>query len=169
MDGGSITLKNLTTMVVDAGYKQTGGAFTTDGSSLCDLYLNVGNRVAEFDGGTLSPGGTGFGGLKIDTQDGGGTTDKVNLHGVELDVNIKGNDRTMKSQLYCPNGTVDIGMTSKLVVKAVGAVQKNLTWYVILAKSIPNDFAMANKDFTAATGVTSSGPSADGTSYKLGS
>jgi hypothetical protein len=64
---------------------------------------------------------------------------------------------------------VNIGNTSKLVVTSVGAVQAGKQWLIINATSIPNDFAAANKDFTRAVGILSSGPTADGLWYQLGS
>jgi hypothetical protein len=156
MDGGSITLKNQGRMIVDAGYYQTGGTFTTNNptaNTRSYLYLNNTHRVAEFDGGTVSMGGAVYQALAIDTQDGGGATVTVNLHGAELDVTIKGDTSAIQNQLYCPNGTVDINNASKLVVTSGVAVKAMKTWTIILANGIPNDFTDANKDVTHATGV----------------
>jgi hypothetical protein len=72
-----------------------------------------------------------------------------------------------QDQLFCPNGTVDIGMTSKLVVTANPAVRAGHTWVIIQAKSIVSDFELQNETLPA--GITSWGPNGSKTGYLLGS
>jgi hypothetical protein len=157
MDGGSLTLKHGGELIVDYGYKQTGGDFQTDNSN-CYLYLDNNNRVAELDGGTLSMGDPShFERLYIETH--GNFTDVVKLHGVSLEMKIKGDDSLSLDQLWCPDATLDINLNSTLVVTNTlgGAVQSGKSWAIIFAQSLPDDFALGSKHLPA--GILLSGPS----------
>jgi hypothetical protein len=153
-DGGTFYLTTASSAVFDAGYKQTGGDFNVDAST-CVVELDTGNRIADFEGGTITFGGPlySYGLLWFKSGDGGCT---VNFHGVGITQHFDAaGDGNACDRIWVTSGQLDIDANATWrAVKDHDWTDGKTRWYFIrLDQPVGGRFAANNATWPGANGA----------------
>jgi hypothetical protein len=146
-DGGVFKMINGAIDVFDAGYEQTGGDCNIDSYINGNLmYFNSANRIAAFDGGTLTFGGAlgTYGTLDLDTRD-ANQNPSVQFHGVSITEHFNASQSSVCDVIAASNCNVDIDRAAKWKGAQDGSWgTAPESWNFMLFHSVTGAFAAGN-------------------------